>query len=94
VFDFTVIECDQFLIQALVNCAATALLQTKFQLKCIPTAVCILLNNRPEASETALLDKIKIDPCLKEVSEMRRSYSHNLVVVCDSQSDEILLTEL
>jgi ribonuclease PH len=29
-FDFTVIECDQDLMQALVNCAAGALLGSKF----------------------------------------------------------------
>ena len=29
-FDFTVIDCDQDLMQALVNCAASALMNSKF----------------------------------------------------------------
>ena len=42
-FDFTVIECDQELMQALINCAAGTLMQSRFQLKCIPIGVCIMI---------------------------------------------------
>ena len=83
-FDFTVIDCDQDLMQALVNCAASALLASKFQLKCIPTAICILRQG----------DTFKVDPTLAEIQEMRQRYSHKLFVVSDSQKEEIIFSSL
>jgi hypothetical protein len=83
-FDFTVIDCDQDLIQALVNCAASALLASKFQLKCIPTAICILRSG----------DSFKVDPCLADISEMRSQYSHKLFCVLDSQKEEFIFSSL
>lgn len=73
-FDFTVIDCDQDLMQALVNCASCALMASKFQLKCIPTAICILRSS----------DSFKVDPSLSDIQEMRQRYSHKLFCVLDS----------
>lgn len=62
-FDFTVIECDQDLLQALVNCAASALLSSRFQLKCVPTAICILIKECGSS--------FQVDPNLESISSMR-----------------------
>ena len=83
-FDFTVIDCDQDLMQALVNCAASALMTAKFQLKCIPTAICILYG--PEG--------YKIDPTLTEIQEMRQKHSHKLFCVLDSQKEEFVFSSI
>jgi ribonuclease PH len=83
-FDFTVIDCDQDLMQALVNSAASALLASKFQLKCIPTAICILRRK----------DGFKVDPSLSDIQGMRQEYSHKLFAVLDSQKDEFIYSSL
>ena len=85
-FDFTVIECDQDLLQALINCAAGALLNSKFQIKCVPTAITILL--KKGGSEYA------IDPTLEDITTMRQTYSHKLFAVMDSQKQEFIFTSL
>jgi ribonuclease PH len=85
-FDFTVIECDQDLLQALVNCAAGALLSSKFQLKCVPTAVTVLL--KKGGAEYA------IDPTLEAITSMRQHYTHKLFSVMDSQKQEFIFTSL
>ena len=71
-------------MQALVNCASAALLASKFQLKCIPTAICIL---RKEGT-------FKVDPSLSDINEMRQVYSHKLFVVADSQKEEFIYSNL
>mmetsp|Transcript_11785 Transcript_11785/g.19891 ORF Transcript_11785/g.19891 Transcript_11785/m.19891 type:complete len:166 (-) Transcript_11785:188-685(-) len=86
IFDFTVIECDQDIVQALVNCAATALMQSPFKLKCIPTAIYILIDNS-EHSRVELAKRALVDPSLKQIGEMRQKFTHSLLAVCDSQKD-------
>ena len=85
-FDFTVIECDQDLLQALVNCAASALLSSRFEVKCIPTAICILIKDCG--------DSFQADPNLESIATMRQNYAHKLFAVVDSQKEEFIFSSL
>jgi len=85
-FDFTVIECDQDLVQALVNCTASALLSSSFQLKCIPAAICILLKDCGAANQ--------VDPSLDQIANMRQNFTHKLFVVVDSQKEEFIYSSI
>lgn len=58
--DFDVIQCEQDLMQALTNCATANLLSSGFRLKCIPTAICILVDSSKVENEERYL----IDPSL------------------------------
>ena len=84
--DFTIIECDQDLLQSLVNCAASALLGSSFQLKCIPTAICILAKDGGTA--------FQVDPSLEQISSMRQQFTHKLFAVVDSQKEEFIYSSI
>lgn len=84
--DFTIIECDQDLMQALVNCAASALLGSSFQLKCIPTAICILTKDGGTG--------FQVDPSLEQITSMRQHFTHKLFAVVDSQKEEFIYSSI
>ena len=44
-FNFTIIEMDSDILQAMVNCASIALLNSKFTCRCLPVAVCLLVTS-------------------------------------------------
>ena len=87
--DFDVIECEQDLLQALTNCAASNLLASGFRLKCVPTAICVLAD---EAKEDA--EKYLVDPTLAQLAQAKSTHTHKLFAVLDSQKEEFIYTDL
>ena len=85
-FNFTIIECDQDLMQALINCASIALSNSNFQLKCIPVAICILRKSD---------DEYVVDPSIEEIKTMRHhQITHKLLTVTDVNKEELIYSSL
>lgn len=61
-FNFSVIEMDCDIIQALVNCASAALLKSSLHCRCLPIAVTMLLKNIDKRSSKKPSDWIVTDP--------------------------------
>ena len=87
-FNFTVIQCDQDLLQALVNCASQSLMGSQFRVKCVPTAICMLVAN------TSKDTKIVMDPTLDQLKTMRAEFSHKVFIVADSQKEEFVYSQI
>ena len=80
--NFTIIECDQDLMQALVNCGASALMNSSFKLKCFPIGICLLAGENGK--------EMQLDPTLKTITKMRQDYSHKLFAVIDVFKEEFI----
>lgn len=83
---FTVIQCDQDLMQALVNCASSALAESQFKMKCIPASVCLLV-----AADGA---EIVSDPSNDQINRMKKDFTHKALVVADADKDEFIYSQV
>ena len=84
--NFTVVECNQDLMQALVNTASFALLSSNLRMKCVPAAICVL--------SSAHLEEVCTDPTLQEIQAMRQKFSHKCFAVVDAQKQEFLYSKI
>lgn len=86
IINFTIIECNQDLLQALVNAASFALLSSSLRMKCVPAAICVLSSEH--------LEEVCADPTLQEIQSMRQKYTHKSFAVVDAQKQEFLYSKV
>ena len=63
-------------------------MNANFNLKCVPVAISLLLNNEEEESE------IVVDPSLQAITNMRQSYTHKLFAVVDVPKEEFIYSSM
>ena len=71
------------MMQALVNCAGSALLASNFRVKCIPAAISVLVGK----------DGFLVDPTIEQISS-RLDFSHKCFTVVDADKEEYLYSTL
>ena len=63
---FSIVELDQDILQAMINCAAVALLSSSLKCRCLPVAICVLHVPTP--------NNIFVDPSLSELRGGMRKF--------------------
>ena len=82
---FSVVELDQDILQAMVNCASVALLSSSLKCRCLPIAICLLHAPTP--------NNVLVDPSISELRSTGK-FVHKMHLVFNPDTEELLYSNL
>ena len=82
---FNIVELDQDILQAMVNCACAALLSSSLKCRCLPVAITMLHAPTP--------NNVLVDPSVNELTHVRK-FAHKLRLVFNPDTEELIYSSM